>query len=46
MECEISATSWEDARNSKQNIGRHRLRWLEDVYDDLHKKKVKGWGER
>jgi hypothetical protein len=24
--------------------GRPRLRRLEDVYDDLHKLKVKGWG--
>jgi hypothetical protein len=24
--------------------GRKELRWLEDVHDDLHKMKVKGWG--
>jgi hypothetical protein len=26
------------------NGNRHQRRWLEDVYDDLHKMKVKGWG--
>jgi hypothetical protein len=24
--------------------GRPIIRWLEDVYDDFHKMKVKGWG--
>jgi hypothetical protein len=24
--------------------GRPRLGWLEDVHDDFHKMKVKGWG--
>jgi hypothetical protein len=29
-------------KNSKQNIGRPRLRWLEDVSDDLHESERMG----
>jgi hypothetical protein len=37
---------WKGRLYSKRRIGRPRLRWLDDVENDLKKIKVKGWKEK